>query len=87
MKRELIEELSVGLIRAEFLGGYDDVAVFSYDFIHVQTYIVEVSGDIRCNNKIKEALWIDRNYKQEGIQVGSILGDRVIPELIRRNMM
>lgn len=87
LKRELMEELSVELINAHFIGGYDDIAVFSNKPIHVQTYLVEISGKIKCNNEIKEALWIDRNYKQKGIKVGSILSDYVIPELIRRELM
>ena len=87
LKRELFEELSVELIDAEFIGGYDDIAVFSGKPIHVQTYLVNVFGKIKCNNEIKEALWIDRNYKETGIKVGSILGNYVIPELIRRGLM
>ena len=42
---------------------------------------------IKCNNEIKEALWIDRDYKKEGIKVGSILGNHIIPELIKRGLM
>ena len=87
LKRELYEELTVNLIDAEFLGGYDDIAVFSNKPIHVQAYIVNTSGEIKCNNEIKEAIWIDRNYAKKGIKVGSILGDHVIPELIKRNLM
>jgi len=87
LKRELDEELSVTLIEAEFLGGYEDIACFSNEPIHVQTYIVKIDGVIKCNNEIKEALWIDRNYKEQGIKVGSILGDYVIPELVERGLM
>lgn len=87
LKRELYEELSVDLLDAEFLGGYDDKAVFSDKDIHVQAYLVKVKGKIHCNNEIKEALWIDRNYKTQGIKLGSILEDHVIPELINRNLM
>ena len=39
------------------------------------------------DNEIKEAIWIDRNYKEEGIKVGSILGEHVIPKLIERGLM
>ena len=39
LKRELYEELTVNLLNAEFLGGYDDIAVFSNEPIHVQAYI------------------------------------------------
>lgn len=87
LKRELMEELSVELLDSEFIGGYNDIAVFSNKPIHVQTYLVKVKGQIKCNNEIKEALWIDRNYEEKGIKVGSILGKYVIPELIKRNLM
>ena len=87
LKRELFEELSVELGSCEFIGGYDDIAVFSNKPIHVQAYIAEVKGEIKCNSEIKEAIWIDRDYKNKGIKVGSILGEHVIPELIKRNLM
>ena len=87
LKRELQEELSVDLLEAEFIGGYDDIACFSNKPIHVQTYLVKIKGEIKCNNEIKEAIWIDRNYEQQGIKVGSILGKHIIPELIKRNLM
>ena len=87
LKRELDEELTVNLIKAEFLGRYDDIACFSNEPIHVQTYIAQIEGEIICNNEIKEAIWIDRNYKEQGIKVGSILGEHVIPKLIERGLM
>jgi len=87
LKRELFEELTVNLVDAEFLGGYDDIAVFSNEPIHVQTYLAIVEGDIKCNNEIKEAIWIDKNYKDTGIKVGSILGEHVIPKLIEKGLM
>ena len=87
LKRELDEELDVELLNAEFLGGYDDSACFSDEPIHVQTYLVEIRGTIKCKNEIKEAIWIDKNYKEKGIKVGSILGEYVIPNLIERGLM
>ncbi len=87
LKRELYEELTVDLVDTEFIGGYDDIAVFSNEPIHVQTYIATIKGDIKCNNEIKEAIWIDRDYAKKGIKVGSILGEHVIPKLIERGLM
>lgn len=87
LKRELMEELSVQLIDTEYLGTYQDIAIFSNKQLQVITYLVKIEGEIQCNNEIKEALWIDRNYKELGIKVGSILGDYVIPELIKRDLM
>ena len=82
-----MEELSVQLIDTEYLGTYQDIAVFSNKQLQVITYLVKIEGEIQCNNEIKEALWIDRNYKELGIKVGSILGDYAIPELIKRDLM
>ena len=87
LKRELFEELDVELVKMEFIGGYDDVAVFSDEPIHVQAYIAEVKGEITSKNEIKEAIWIDKNYEKQNIEVGSILGKYVIPELVKRGLM
>lgn len=87
LKRELYEELDVELLNAKFIGGFDDIAVFSNEPIHVQTYIAEIKGKIKCKNEIKEAIWIDRNYIEQGIEVGSILGKYVIPELVKKGLM
>lgn len=87
LKRELKEELNVELMEAEFIGGYDDIAVFSNKPIHVQTYLVKISGEIKVQNEIKEALWIDKDYKSKGIKVGSILGKYIIPKLVEEGLM
>lgn len=84
LKRELKEELDVELLEAEFIGGYEDIAVFSNKPIHIQAYLVKISGNIKVQNEIKEAIWIDRNYKSKGIKVGSILGKYIIPQLIEK---
>ena len=87
LKRELKEELSVDLIEAEYIDEYYDIACFSNKPICVKTYLVKVEGEIICNNEIKEAIWIDKNYKDKGIKVGSILEKYVIPYLIENNLM
>lgn len=87
LKRELREEIEVELLEAKFIGGYEDIAVFSNQPIHVQVYLTKTKGEIKCQNEIKEAIWIDRNYKEKGIKVGSILEKYVIPEMIKRNLM
>ena len=87
LKRELKEELDVELLEAEFIGGYEDIAVFSNKPIHIQAYLVKISGNIKVQNEIKEAIWIDRNYKSKGIKVGSILRKYIIPQLIEKGLM
>ena len=46
-----------------------------------------MKGKIKCKNEIKEAIWIDKDYKKNGIKVGSILGEHVIPNLVERGLM
>lgn len=87
LKRELKEELDILLEESEYLGTYYDVAVFSNKPIKVATYLTKTSGKIKCRNEIKEAIWVDRNYKEQGIKLGSILKKYVIPELIKGNLM
>ena len=87
LKRELQEELSVELLKIEYIGTYQDIAVFSNKPLQVITYIAKIKGKIKCNNEIKEAIWIDKDYKKQGIKVGSILEKYVIPELVKRNLM
>ena len=67
------------------LSGY--CVFFSNRQLQVISYLATIKGEIQCNNEIKEALWIDRNYKELGIKVGSILGDYVILELVKRRLM
>lgn len=87
LKRELQEELSVELLQIEYIGTYQDIAVFSNKLLQVITYLAKIKGKIKCNNEIKEAIWIDKDYKKQGIKVGSILEKYVIPELVKRNLM
>lgn len=87
LKRELKEELDILLEESEYLGTYYDVAVFSNKPIKVATYLTKTSGKIKCRNEIKEAIWVDRNYKEQGIKLGSILKKYVISELIKGNLM
>lgn len=87
LKRELMEELTVEVVKASYFGEYDDFAVFSGKPLHVRAYLTEILGEIKCDNEIKEALWIDKNYHEDGIKLGSILREYIIPELVNRGLM
>lgn len=87
LKRELQEELQVELICANTFGGFDDIAVFENIPIHIEVYYAEISGEPVCDSEIKEAVWIDRNYKEKGILLGSVLEKYVIPQLITKELM
>ena len=87
LQRELLEELNVSVLDAEYLGCYTDIAVFENVPITVKTYVATINDNIRVQNEIKEYEWIDRNYEEKGIKVGSIIKNYIVPELINRGIM
>lgn len=87
LHRELLEEIQVKLISAKNFGGFDDIAVFENIPIHVEVYYANIEGIPKCDSEIKELIWIDRNYKNQGIVLGSILSEFVIPKLIDLDLM
>ena len=75
------------LVSAEPFGGFDDIAIFENVPIHIEAYIANVTGERRCDSEIKSLLWIDRNYKEQGIKLGSILEKGVVPKLIEMGLI
>lgn len=87
LTRELKEELKVDLVSSEFMGEYTDIAVFENVPIKIRTYLAKVCGDVKVDNEIKEYIWIDANYREKQIKLGSVLEKFVIPELVKRGLM
>ncbi len=85
--RELNEELGVGVKKMKYIGSYEDLAVFEGKPIIIHAYEVEIDGDISPQSEIKEIAWIDRDFEKKGIPVSSIMAKKVIPELIKKNLM
>lgn len=87
LKRELSEEIQIELIDMKPFGGFDDIAIFENIPIHIEVYFAETKGEPKCDSEIKDLVWIDRNYSEKGIKLGSVLGKFVIPKLIEMEMM
>ncbi len=87
LKRELQEEIQVELLTADPFGGFDDIAVFENIPIHIEVYFANITGEPNCDSEIKELVWIDRNYAEYGIKLGSVLAKFVIPKLVEMEMM
>lgn len=87
LERELKEEISVSIISSKYLGQFQDIAIFENEPITISVYIVEIKGELKIDNEIKEYCWIDKNYASKGIKVGTILGKFVIPELISKKLL
>ena len=87
LQREMQEEVNLKIIKTEYLGEYRDIAIFENIPIAMKVYLCEVEGEINVQNEIKEFCWIDKNYKEKGIKVGSILEKFVLPQLIKRELI
>lgn len=87
LQRELKEEIQVDLINYRPFGGFDDIAIFENIPIHIEVYFAEISGEPRCDSEIKDLVWVDKNYADQGIMLGSVLGRFVIPKLVDMGLM
>ncbi|WP_171814478.1 NUDIX hydrolase [Arthrobacter dokdonensis] len=84
LKRELDEELGVAVKEYDYIGTYEDLAVFEGTPIRLHAYYVLVEGRPKPANEVKEYRWFDSKWKSEGIELSSILAEQVIPELVAR---
>lgn len=87
LKRELKEEIQVELLETQPFGGFDDIAIFENIPIHIEVYFANIKGEPICDSEIKELVWIDRNYSEKGIKLGSVLAKFVIPKLVEMGLM
>lgn len=87
LARELSEEIQVELIDSAPFGGFDDIAIFENIPIHIEVYYANIKGTPKCDSEIKDLVWIDRNYAEQGIKLGSVLGKFVVPGLIEKGEM
>ena len=76
-----------GSLLAYLLQDVYDIAIFENVPIHIEAYIANVTGKPKCDSEITSLLWIDRNYKEQGIKLGSILEKGVVPKLIEMGLM
>ena len=83
LRRELSEELGAEIQELKYYKQYLDKAIFEEgeDFQQT-TYITKLkSNNIDVRNEIKEALWIQSNYKSIGIVCNPTLKFKIIPDL------
>lgn len=87
LERELYEELGIGIVQYQYLGSYRDLAVFEEVPIIIHAYWVIPDREPSVQSEIKEYKWIDATFNEKGIPVASIMAKKVIPELIKKNIL
>jgi 8-oxo-dGTP pyrophosphatase MutT (NUDIX family) len=81
LRRELNEELGVGVNSLAYIGSFEDTAEFEDRPIRMDVYRVEISGEPKAASEIAELRWIDRSYAQDGVRIGSVLASFVVPKM------
>jgi hydroxymethylpyrimidine pyrophosphatase-like HAD family hydrolase len=83
LARELLEETGLILRSAELYGRYTAQSALEPDQeMVVTTYVVEADGMARPSGEIEELAWVDAGFAQDGMSVGSVFRDQVIPRLV-----
>lgn len=78
LARELAEETGLLLRSSQPFG------VFSGQ---VETFLAEADGVASPNGEIEEIAWIDDAYRDDGIELGSVFDDLIVPELRARGLL
>jgi 8-oxo-dGTP pyrophosphatase MutT (NUDIX family) len=85
--RELEEELGIKLLKHDFFGHFEEMAIFENIPLVMDVYLAKIDGSPAPRSEIKGYLWVDRNYSQNGVKLGTVLSRHVIPRLIEMDLM
>lgn len=87
LRRELREEIQVELEKHKLIGAFKDKAIWSDEPLLAHVYLIETSGEPSPSSEIIEHVWLDRDFKKKGYELGSILEFSIIPRLVKQGLM
>jgi 8-oxo-dGTP pyrophosphatase MutT (NUDIX family) len=87
LERELKEELGVEVTDATPFGTYEERSEFEDVPLVMTVFDVKIAGSPTPQSEIIDLCWIDRNYEDRGISIGSTLANHVVPKLIESGRM
>lgn len=83
--REIKEEFSCGASIVKKLGDFEDKAVFDDKVVRISAFLAELQGEASLNDpELEEYKFLGKNH---GKKLGSILEERIIPFLIKENLL
>ncbi len=85
--RELMEELKVTVKEYDYIGSYEDNAVFEGTPLVIHAYYVRIDGVPTPANEVKEYAWIDADFAAAGYEVSSIMAQQVMPQLVEMGVL
>lgn len=89
LRRELKEELNVEPMNIKRWGEFNSKTATkeNYDWITMDTYFVEIDGEIKPCSEIEDFFWIGKDYKQKNIKLAPLLKKHIVPKLIEMNLI
>lgn len=87
LQREVFEETSCEPINPKKMETFEGRSHDNKKSVKMICYTCELKGTIQPCSEIEEIAWIDRDYKEKGIKVASMLEINVIPYLIKKGLL
>jgi 8-oxo-dGTP pyrophosphatase MutT (NUDIX family) len=78
--REIKEEASCNAKIIKKLGDFSEKACFDDAMLRLSTYLVELEGEINCEDpELEEVKFIDKDYEEQGIKPSLTITKQIIP--------
>lgn len=88
LRRELREELDVSLAVIRPFGTYTAASALEDEQVRVQVFIANIDGEPEPSTEIVELAWVGSDVgRNNGLSVGSVFAEQVIPDLIDEGMI
>lgn len=86
--REIKEELDCEATIIRKLGDFEAPAVFDNATVKLSAYLTTLDGDPKISDdELEEFIYIDNNYKQQGIKLPPSIEDQIIPFCIESKLL
>lgn len=87
LKRELKEELQLNLVSLKYLATFEDLNATRRLPMTMDVYWVKTWGEVYPDSEIKEFRWVGKDYEKEGIRIGNVAKNHIIPKLVEAGQM
>ncbi|MCW8408086.1 NUDIX domain-containing protein [Legionella sp. PATHC035] len=82
LRRELFEELHVGVLSIIPYDEFRAKAIYEDALLVMRTYFVRIDSSPVAGSEIDHFVWLDAHFKTSGYQFASILGQQILPRLL-----
>ena len=89
LEREVWEEAGCKVINTIFFESFEGLTHDSKKTLRLSCYFVELVGEPKVSpaDQINGFVWVDRDYEKNGIVLAGMLHTKIVPELIKRNLL